>query len=81
MKYFIVWSRILLESAIHIVWWLERRRESMTDKARADRLVEEGRAALDRQDHATLERVVVDLDALVAPEDRERPLGMSSHVR
>ena len=53
----------------------------MTDRARADRLVEEGRSALARQDNATLERVVVDLDALLAPEDRERPLGMSSHVR
>lgn len=66
---------------IDLFWWLERRRDSMTDRARADRLISEGRSALERQDHAALERVVVDLDGLLAPEDREQPLGMSSHVR
>lgn len=66
---------------IDIFWWLERRSDSMVQPRRARQLVREGKAAIDRQDYGTLERVVLDLDVLLAPEDEDRPLGLRSHVR
>jgi molecular chaperone DnaK len=66
---------------IDIFWRLERRKEAMTPRQKAAQLVVEGTAAIDRQDYATLERVVVDLDALLPPEDEDRTPGLRSHVR
>jgi molecular chaperone DnaK len=66
---------------IDLFWWLERRRSAMVESARADQLVAEGKKALSSQDYATLERVVLDLDALLAPEEADRPLGLRSHIR
>lgn len=66
---------------IDLFWWLERRQETMLEPERARRLVEEGKQALDRRDYGALERIVLDLDALVAPDDEDRPLGLKSHVR
>ncbi len=45
------------------------------------KLVKEGRVAISRQDYGKLEYVVLDLDALLAPEDNEHQLGLRSHVR
>ncbi len=66
---------------IDIFWRLERRRDAMSPLRKADRLLKEGKTALDRQDYATLERVVLDLDALLAPEDEGRAPGLRSHLK
>jgi molecular chaperone DnaK len=66
---------------IDLFWWLERRKESMSPRRRALGLIEEGKSAIDRQDYHTLERVVVDLDVILAPEDTDRPPGLRSHVK
>ena len=66
---------------IDIFWWLERRQETMTNPKRANQLVDDGKSAIERQDYGALERIVLDLDALLKPEDEDRPLGLRSHVR
>lgn len=66
---------------IDLFWWLERRRESLSPRRRAAKLIKEGQEAIDRQSYATLERVVIDLDAMLAPEEQDRPLGLRSHLK
>lgn len=66
---------------IDIFWRLERRSEDMTPRRKADQFIQEGKSALDRQDYGTLEKVVLDLDALLAPEDAGRTPGLRSHLK
>jgi hypothetical protein len=53
----------------------------MLEPSRARQLAADGKAAIERQDYRALERIVLDLDALLAPEDEDRPQGLRSHVR
>jgi molecular chaperone DnaK len=66
---------------IDLFWWLERRQDSMLQPERARQLSADGKAALERQDYGALERIVLELDALLGPEDEDRPQGLRSHVR